>query len=221
MLPRFDTDWMRAGASRRQWLTSVANGFGMLGLAGLLAEAQAASPADDATNPFAPKPPHHAPKAKRVIFLFMAGGPSHVDLFDPKPRLTADHGKPLPFEKPKLARTTTENLLASPFAFRQARRVGHRGERAAAAPGRMHRRPLRRPLGRGRQHQPFQRLPADAHGRAGLLAPVARLVAVLRAGEREPEPARLRGHRARAARTPGSGGRAFFRRPTRGRASPT
>src|SRR5262245_890955 len=106
MLP-FDTDWSRACISRRSWLTTCANGFGILGLAGLFADAQAASPANDATNPFAPKHPHHTPKAKRAIFLFMGGGPSHVDLFDPKPRLATDHGKPLPFEKPKLARTTT------------------------------------------------------------------------------------------------------------------
>jgi hypothetical protein len=49
----------------------------------------------------------------------MSGGPSHVDLFDPKPRLTADNGKPLPFEKPSLERTKTGNLLASPFRFRR------------------------------------------------------------------------------------------------------
>jgi hypothetical protein len=102
--------------TRRQWLMSAAGGFGMLGLAGLLAEASEA-PADERANPFAPQPPHHQPKAKQAIFLFMGGGPSHVDLFDPKPRLAADHGKPLPFEKPKIARTTTENLMASPFAF--------------------------------------------------------------------------------------------------------
>src|SRR5438132_5962586 len=95
-----------AATSRRQWLSTMANGFGMLGLAGLLAESCAAATADDAANLSGPKQPHHAPRAKQVIFLFMGGGPSHVDLFDPKPRLTADHGKPLPFEKPKLARTT-------------------------------------------------------------------------------------------------------------------
>ncbi len=49
--------------------------------------------------------------------MFLNGGPSHVDLLDPKNRLTTDHGKPLPFEKPKLARTTTENLMACPFGF--------------------------------------------------------------------------------------------------------
>jgi hypothetical protein len=121
MLP-FDS--ISSVASRRQWLTTVANGFGMLGLAGLFAEAEAASPAADAANPFGPRLPHHEPKARQAIFLFMGGGPSHVDLFDPKPRLAADHGKPVPFEKPKLARTTTENLMASPFAFRRRGQSG-------------------------------------------------------------------------------------------------
>jgi hypothetical protein len=105
--------------SRRHLLQTAANGFGLLGLAGLLAEAQGA-----ATNPLAVQAAHHPPRAKRIIFLFMGGGPSHVDLFDPKPRLTKDHGKPLPFEKPKLARTTTENLMACPFPFRRAGRSG-------------------------------------------------------------------------------------------------
>ena len=85
-----------------------------------------------------------------MIFLFMNGGPSHVDLFDPKPRLTADHGKPLPFEKPKLARTTTENLMASPFAFRKHGESGIEVSRTAAAIGLVRRRHLCRSLRRGR-----------------------------------------------------------------------
>ena len=52
-----------------------------------------------------------------MIFLFMAGGPSHVDLFDHKPRLQAENGKPLPFEMPALQRTKTGNLLGSPWKF--------------------------------------------------------------------------------------------------------
>ena len=111
--------------SRRQMLGFFANGFGMLGLAGLLSEARGAPPGDDSPgDPLAPRPPHHAPKAKRVIFLFMSGGPSHVDTFDPKPRLTADMGKPLPFEKPKLERTPTGNLLGSPWAFKKQGQSG-------------------------------------------------------------------------------------------------
>src|SRR5438045_307952 len=99
--------------SRRELLSRVGSGFGLLALADLLA-AESAAPAavvDRAAHPYAVRPPHHPPRAKRVIFLYMPGGPSHVDLFDPKPRLTADNGKPLPFEKPKLERTKTGNLL--------------------------------------------------------------------------------------------------------------
>lgn len=98
--------------SRRQMLARCANGFGLLALDSLLAETRAAAPASASDlNPLAVRAPHHTPRAKRIIFLFMGGGPSQLDLFDPKPRLTADHGKPLPFEKPKLVRTTTENAV--------------------------------------------------------------------------------------------------------------
>jgi len=109
--------------SRRQMLCRAANGFGMVGLAGLLAENFSLSAAPS-TDPLALKPPHFAPKAKRVIFLFMSGGPSHVDTFDPKPRLMADNGKPLPFEKPKLERTKTGNLLQSPWKFQKHGQCG-------------------------------------------------------------------------------------------------
>jgi hypothetical protein len=104
--------------SRRQALRRFANGFGMLGLAGLLAQDFGRS-AQAAANPLALRPPMFPPKAKRVIFLFMSGGPSHVDLFDPKPKLQEWNGKPLPFEKPKLERTKTGNLLASRWQFQK------------------------------------------------------------------------------------------------------
>ena len=110
--------------SRRQMLRRFANGFGMVGLAGLLAEdvlaATSSYPSLGAvrgTNPLAVVPPHYAAKAKRVIFLFMSGGPSHVDLFDHKPKLAEYAGKPLPFEQPKLVRTQTVNCLPSPWKF--------------------------------------------------------------------------------------------------------
>jgi hypothetical protein len=115
-------DLISATISRRRMLSSVANGFGMLGLAGLLAEARGSTA--ESADPLAAQASHHAPRAKRIIFLFMGGGPSHVDLFDPKPRLARDHGKPLPFEKPKLARTTTGNLMACPFGFSRHGRAG-------------------------------------------------------------------------------------------------
>src|SRR4051812_17655091 len=102
--------------SRRDLLARCANGFGLLALAPLLADAGrliAAPGADAPGSPLALKPPHFPAKVKRLIFLFMSGGPSHVDTFDPKPRLAAAAGQPLPFEKPKLERTKTGNLLPS------------------------------------------------------------------------------------------------------------
>src|SRR5438874_5346173 len=79
--------------SRRQWLSRTACGFGSLALTGL-----AASSAHADANPLAPKRPHFPPKAKRVIFLFMQGGVSHVDSFDHKPRLDTDDGKMMAFD---------------------------------------------------------------------------------------------------------------------------
>ena len=110
--------------SRRQMLSRVANGFGLLALGGLLAEEARGSSSTSGAEALALRRLHHPARARRVIFLFMDGGPSQVDLFDPKPPLTRDHGKPRPFEKPKLARTTTENLMASPFRFRRCGRSG-------------------------------------------------------------------------------------------------
>jgi hypothetical protein len=108
--------------NRRQALTTFANGFGMLALAGLLAEESRAAAAP--ANPLALRPPQFPARAKRVIFLFMSGGPSHVDLFDPKPRLDQDNSKPLPFEMPKLMRTKTGNILRSPFKFKKHGQAG-------------------------------------------------------------------------------------------------
>src|SRR5689334_16246089 len=111
---------MPIAVTRREMLQMCGTGFGMLGLAGLLAEeGRAGDIAGSASNPLAVRSPMFPAKAKRVIFLFMSGGPSHVDTFDPKPRLQADNGKPLPFAKPSLERTKTGNLLASPYSFKK------------------------------------------------------------------------------------------------------
>jgi Protein of unknown function (DUF1501) len=109
--------------NRRQMLARFANGFGLLGLAGLFAD-EARSAAGSLESPLASKSSHYPAKAKRIIFLFLSGGPSHVDLFDPKPKLAEMNGKPLPFEKPKLERTRTGNLLASPFKFAKHGQAG-------------------------------------------------------------------------------------------------
>jgi hypothetical protein len=84
--------------TRREFLTKAGLGFGGLALAAMLAEEQARAevPEIDPGRPVAPRQPHHKARAKSCIFLFMEGGPSHIDLFDPKPALKAQHGKPLP-----------------------------------------------------------------------------------------------------------------------------
>src|SRR5438270_92616 len=102
-------------------LREYAVGFGSLAMAALLAEESkaAAAPRGTPSNPLAPRPPHFAPRAKRIIFLFMKGGPSHVDTFDYKPMLQRDDGKPLPFAKPRVQFAETGMLLGSPWKFRQ------------------------------------------------------------------------------------------------------
>ena len=82
--------------TRRDLLARSGMGMASLGLAGLIGEAGAAVSGDRAANPLAPRAPHFAGKVKRVIHLFMNGGPSHVDTFDPKPLLDKHHGKPVP-----------------------------------------------------------------------------------------------------------------------------
>jgi hypothetical protein len=104
--------------SRRDFLLRAGGGCGALALSWLMArEGKAATPH---VNPLAARPPHRDAKAKAVIFLFMVGGPSHIDLFDPKPALAKFHGKPLPpsFGKPVSQFTKGDTpLLASTRKF--------------------------------------------------------------------------------------------------------
>lgn len=106
--------------NRRDLLRASANSFGLMALAGLCGqEARAATAAVPAAGPLTPRPPHFPGRAKRIIFLFMHGGPSQVDTFDPKPLLVRDHGKPYPGEKPRVQFAQTGNLLRSPWEFRK------------------------------------------------------------------------------------------------------
>src|SRR5258708_2572729 len=87
--------------TRRHFLRDCGLQIGTIALASLLGDSAAIAqspnhPITQSPDPLTPKPSHFAPKAKRVIFLFMAGGPSHLDLFDPKPLLQKYHGQPLP-----------------------------------------------------------------------------------------------------------------------------
>lgn len=92
---RFSRTWLER-VSRRQMLERSAAGFGSLALASLMQEARSDEGASAGLGALAPKPPHHPAKAKACIMLFMCGGPSQVDLFDPKPTLQKYHGQRLP-----------------------------------------------------------------------------------------------------------------------------
>ena len=108
----------RSVTSRREILRRAGAGFGSLALAALLADGSAGAPSP--ADPLAPRPSHLTARARRVIFLFMPGGPSQVDTFDPKPRLSRDHGKP----SPKAYLGETRKLLASPWRYRNCGESG-------------------------------------------------------------------------------------------------
>jgi hypothetical protein len=119
--------------SRRDFLVRTGAGFGALALGALMRlNARGAEgfkpPAIDPLHPYAPRKPHFAPKANSVIFLFMVGGPSHVDTFDYKPELQKLHGKPVPDSIKSAVQATRfanvfhgckEELMGSPFKFQQ------------------------------------------------------------------------------------------------------
>jgi hypothetical protein len=104
-------------------LLRCANGFGALAMTGLFQDRAFAShlaPANtlDTVEPLAPHPPHHAASATSVIFLFMDGGPSQVDTFDPKPRLAREHGQPIRMKIPPTQFNDVGTVMQSPWKFR-------------------------------------------------------------------------------------------------------
>jgi hypothetical protein len=106
--------------TRRQFLRQAGGGFGMIALTALLAEQGLLAEEAAVVNPLAPKTPHHTPRAQRVLFLFMSGGPSHLETFDPKPDLQRLHGQRLPdsFGPVKTRRAVDKNkLLATKHTF--------------------------------------------------------------------------------------------------------
>ncbi len=106
--------------TRRAFLRRAGMGFGVLGLAGLLDSRgllSASAKAADYVNPLRPRPPHFPARAKRVIHLFMNGGPSHVDTFDPKPALEKYAGKPIPNNRPTERKTGA--AFPSPYKFQK------------------------------------------------------------------------------------------------------
>src|SRR6187549_2123577 len=103
--------------SRRHLLARAGAGLGLFALGDLLdAPARAEEAESSPPDPLAPRPPHFAPKAKSVIWLFMEGGPSAVDLFDPKPELQKSDGKRFAID---VFNGNPGPLMKSPFAFKQ------------------------------------------------------------------------------------------------------
>ncbi len=105
--------------TRRHFLKSCQAGLGATALASLLGPEAAAAPPGP-VNPFAPKKPHFAPKAKSVIFLFMYGGPSHVDTFDYKPTLFRLDGKTVKVKTKGRGGSRNEGRIVGPkWQFQQ------------------------------------------------------------------------------------------------------
>jgi hypothetical protein len=115
------TSTVEFALTRRAFLGRYAGCLGSLALTHLLGSEASAPGAGLPTPPaeglLAPKAPHHAPRARAVICLFQHGGPSQMDLFDPKPTLTKYHGKPYPGKVEAHFHTQQGNLLSSPFRF--------------------------------------------------------------------------------------------------------
>src|SRR5262249_35127967 len=121
-------DGLRA-MTRRHFFVEAGCGIGKMALASLLceslfggaSEAAPANPSAEPANPLAPRPPHFAPRAKRIIYLFMAGAPSQLDLFDYKPKLVEYNNKPCPEEILKGERFAfirgIPKLLGTPHQF--------------------------------------------------------------------------------------------------------
>lgn len=103
----------------RRAMLRCANGFGAAALAGLLAD-----PAYGAGDPLAPRPTHHPAKARSVIFLFMDGGPSQVDTFDPKPLLDREHGQPIKMKVEPTQFNNVGKVMKCPWKFRRHGRSG-------------------------------------------------------------------------------------------------
>ena len=110
------TDASQIVVSRRSALRRSTTGFGFLALTGLLA--------DEAAAESLPPSFRIPARARRVIFLFMKGGPSHVDTFDRKPLLDRDHGKPFPGTKPRVQFSKTSTLFKSPWSFQRYGKSG-------------------------------------------------------------------------------------------------
>ena len=113
---------MKKILSRREMLLEAGGGFGALGLGMLMANNAMGASTEGMKNQIfnlKPKQPHFAPKAKRAIFIYVSGGPSTIDMWDPKPELGKFDGKPAPFEIKGRALNGSQQIMASPWAFQK------------------------------------------------------------------------------------------------------
>ena len=106
------------GFSRRQWLSQTGTGLGLLGLAAVLQDDRCLASSSSLASPLASKPPHFPGKAKHIIHIYLNGGPSQVDTFDPKPLLNKYDGQTLPQGNLTTERATGA-AMGSPFSFRK------------------------------------------------------------------------------------------------------
>lgn len=121
------TEHIRLTRTRREFLTDAFGGFGALAFGAMLAEEQARAQVSQSANPLAPKKPHKPAKAKSVIFLFLSGGPSHMETFDPKPLLNKLHGqkRPAEFGEAKYQFVTSDaRLLGTKRTFKRYGKSG-------------------------------------------------------------------------------------------------
>jgi hypothetical protein len=115
-------NFRHVGFSRRELLRNTSCGFGAVALAGLMEKIAESKPAREDEN--ITSPTHFPPKVKRIVFLYMDGGPSQVDTFDPKPRLTKENGQPFKMKIEPTQFNNIGNTLASPWKFKQHGRSG-------------------------------------------------------------------------------------------------
>ncbi len=105
--------------NRRSFLRQAGCGFGSVALAALWAQRDIAGAESASTDPLAPRQPHHKARAKNVIFLYMDGGPSQIDTFDPKPRLNKEHGQPFAVKIEPTQFNNNGNTFGCPWKFQQ------------------------------------------------------------------------------------------------------
>ncbi len=193
--------------TRRDFLRRSGMGFASLGLADLMASQGLVSAAPDAGRPSRRWPPRHRtspPKAKRVIHLFMNGGPSHVDTFDPKPLLAKVRRQAAAAHQPPHRTQDRRGLPVAVQVPAATARAASRSANSFPHVAAVHRRHLRHPLDARRRAQSRAVAAADELRRGPADPAEHGLVGDLRPGQREPEPARLHRHVPRRLSDPGN-----------------